>query len=176
MEFTESIEKREREKNAQRTPDQDVGLAPPAHDCLGVRSKLICLVPGLHLNWKGTGLTVWTRGDFSDADVDRQTVQGGQRRFVCSCQTGPKGQEGVSEFNLITWEGPAEPVEPYMQPTEFETKENVNSGNTVENPPNIPAAAPNLFFFYRPILLNSIPILLQSLASNPKRFSTTDKF
>lgn len=106
----------------------------------------MCLVSGLHLNWKGSGLTVWTRGDFSDADVDRQTVQGGQRRFVCSCQTGPKGQEGVSEFNLITWEGPAEPVEPYMQPTEFETKENVNSGNTVESPPNIPAAAPKKIF------------------------------
>lgn len=75
-------------------------------------------------------------------------MQGGQRRFVCSCKTGPKGQEGVSEFNLITWEGPAEPVEPYMQPTEFETKENVNSGNTVENPPNIPAAAPNLFIYF----------------------------
>lgn len=35
----------------------------------------------------------------------------------------PKGQKRVSEFNLITWEGPAEPVRPFIQFSVFETKE-----------------------------------------------------
>lgn len=84
-----------------------------------------------------------TRGDFRRSQGGQCR---GQRHIVCSCQTGPKGQEGVSEFNLITREGPAEPVELFIQPTVCETKENVNSGARImENPPNIPAVAPKFF-------------------------------
>lgn len=43
-------------------------------------------------------------------------------------QTGHRGQKGVSEFNLITWEGPEEPMKPFIQFTLCETKENVSSG------------------------------------------------
>ncbi len=55
----------------------------------------------------------------------------------------PKGQKRVSEFNLITWEGPAEPVRPFIHFTVCETKENGSSGTRImENLNDIPAVVP----------------------------------
>lgn len=54
----------------------------------------------------------------------------------------PKGQKRVSDFNLITWEGPVELVKHFIQPTVCETKENVNSGTRImENPNDIPCSS-----------------------------------
>lgn len=100
----------------------------------------------LRLNWSCNGLSVRTLGgDFrrrpgGDSAEDRGTLS-------APAKLDPKGQEGVSEFNLITREGPAEPVELFIQPTVCETKENVNSGTRImENPPNIPAVAPKILY------------------------------
>ena len=59
---------------------------------------------------------------------------------MSSCQTGPKGQNRVSEFNLITWEGPAEPEGPFIQFTLYETKENMSSGARITENLDIPSA------------------------------------